>query len=59
MNYQKNIEQSIFYLMMIAPMFVFMQHLGGFALDIPQNIITWGFVGIFISLILAKIINID
>jgi len=57
MKYQKNIEQLLFYLMIFAPMFVFMQHLGGFALDIPQNIITWGFVGVFISLILAKIIN--
>ena len=57
MNYQKNIEQLLFYLMIFAPMFVFIQHLGGFALDIPQNIITWGFVGIFISLILAKTIN--
>ena len=57
MNHQKNIEQLLFYLMIFAPMFVFMQHLGGFALDIPQNIISWGFVGIFVSLILAKIIN--
>ena len=57
MNYQKNIEQLLFYLMIFAPMFVFIQHLGGFALDIPQNIITWGFVGIFVSLILAKTIN--
>ena len=57
MNYQKNIEQLLFYLMIFAPMFVFIQHLGGFALDIPQNIISWGFVGIFVSLILAKIIN--
>ena len=57
MNYQKNIEQLLLYLMIFAPMFVFMQHLGGFALDIPQNIISWGFVGIFISLILAKTIN--
>lgn len=57
MKYQKNIEQLLFYLMIFAPMFVFMQHLGGFALDIPQNIITWAFVGVFISLILAKIIN--
>ncbi|MDA9913605.1 O-antigen ligase family protein [Methylophilaceae bacterium] len=57
MNFKKNIEQLLFYLTIFAPMFVFMQHLGGFALDIPQNIITWGFVGIFISLILAKTIN--
>jgi len=57
MNFKKNIEQLLFYLMIFAPMFVFMQHLGGFALDIPQNIITWGFVGIFISLILAKTIK--
>ena len=57
MNHQKNIEQFLFYLVLFAPMFVFMQHLGGFALDIPQNIIAWGFVGVFISLTLAKVIN--